>query len=76
MVVRSGLVFKTDRLSYLYLFLHLTLKKCHLYIELNHILVVAGSDDEHNADTWDAADYVLPKYVPATVENLLHRIET
>ena len=50
--------------------------KRQLYIELNHILVVAGSDDEHNADTWDAADYVLPKYVPATVENLLHRIET
>ena len=35
---------------------HLTLKKCCLYIELNHIPVVTGSDGQHNADTWDATD--------------------
>ena len=37
--------------------LYLTVKKCSLYVELNHILVVAGSDGQHNVDTWDATDW-------------------
>ena len=48
---------KTDRVFNVYLFLHLALKKCCLYIELNHIPVVAGSDGQHNTDTWDATDW-------------------
>ena len=78
MIVRSGQLFKTDRLFYVYLFLHLTLKKCCVYIELNHIPVVAGSDGQHNPDMWDATDWTVyfQSLFRLPEKKLVHRIET